>query len=125
VHSTVTLQTEQRPQPFLAAARRAEFDQCVRDVPTCIPQSVGRSRRDDQNVARAQRAPPEPEPEAKLTRHALEPFPLARVHVSRDEAARFDEQLARHAIARPFAEDDALSADRVVDLVYALVDRSI
>ena len=97
----------------------------MRDVPADVSQSVRRSRRDDENVARAQPLPAEPDPEGQFTRHPLEPLPLARVHMCGYEAARSDEELARNSIARPFAEDDALSCDRVVDLVYALLDRSI
>jgi hypothetical protein len=125
VHATVALQAEQRAQAFLPAARRAQLDQKVRDRGPDVHQTVRCSRRDLEHVSGAERPPPTPDAEAELAGDTLEALPLARVHVRRNEAPGPDEELGRHAIGRPLAEDDRLARDRVGDSVYAGPDQSI
>jgi hypothetical protein len=97
----------------------------VRNLAADVPQAVRRPRRDDDDIAAAHRASSQPETEAKLAGHALEAFPLARVHVRRHEASGPDEELAGDTARRPVAEDDALPGDGIPDCVYACVDQSI
>ena len=124
-HAGVSLQAEQRAQALLSAARRAQLDQEVRDLGADVPQPVCRARRDVEDIAGAQRASTQTDPEAELARHALEALPLARVHVRRDEAPGADEELGRDVICRPLPEDDRLARHRVGDSVYALPDHLI
>jgi hypothetical protein len=124
-HAAVSLQAKQCAQALLPAARRAQLDQEVRDLGAGVPQPVRRARRDVENIAGTERPSTQTDPEAELAGHALEALPLARVHVRRDEAPGPDEELGRHMICRPFAEDDRLARDRVGDSVYALPDHLI
>jgi hypothetical protein len=124
-HAAVSLEAEERPEPFLAAPRRAELDEEVRDLPLDVPEPVRRPRPHDEHLPGAQDAPPQSEAEAKPARDALETLPLARVHVHRHESTGPDEQLAGHACGRTPAEDDVLTRHGIRDHVYHGLDRLI
>jgi hypothetical protein len=125
VHTAVSLEAEERAEPFFAASRRGELDQKVRDLAAGIPQTVRSAGRDLEELARAQGQPVPPQTEAKVAGHTLEPLRLASMDVRRYETAGPDEELGRHTARRSFAENDALPRHRIADCVYALVDHSI
>jgi hypothetical protein len=115
----VGLQAEEGAQALLAAARRAQLDQEVSGGRAGVPEAMRRPGRHDDGLAGPEPPDAATEPEAELPRDPGEPFPLGRVHVRRDEAARTDEELAADDVRRSHAEDDRLAGDRVGDGVVA------
>ena len=113
----VPLQPEQCSQPLLAAPRRAQLDEEPCGCGATVPEAVDRPRRNDQDVTGAERAAAQADAKAELARCTLEAFPLARVHVRRDEPIRLNEQLARDAAVRPLAKDDRLTRHGIRDCV--------
>ena len=124
-HPAVPLQPEERAKSLLAASRRAQLDQEMRDLGADVPQAVHPPRRDDERVAGSQRPPSPAEPHAQLPGDTLEALKLALVDVRRHEASGPHEELCRDAGRRPLAEDDALTRDWIPDCVYAGVDHLI
>src|SRR5438105_15523296 len=97
----------------------------MRDLAAGVSQAVRRAGRNDDDVARTHHAQVPAEAEAHLSGYPLEPLPLARVRVRRDEAPGPDKELSADATGRPLAKDDALPRHRVGDCVYALLDHLI
>ena len=123
--TAILLQTEEDAETLLASPRWAELDQEVCDLAADVSQTVGRARRDDDDVALANRAPDSAQPEEKLARDTLEPLPLPAVHVRRNEPAGLYEELGADAAGRALAKDDALPGDGIRDRVYAFLDHSL
>jgi hypothetical protein len=56
---TVALEAEERPQALLAAPRRTELDQEVRDVALGVHEAVSDARRHDEDLTGSENAPPQ------------------------------------------------------------------
>ena len=114
-HAAVALQAEESAQAVLAATRGSQLDQGVSLFTAGVPKAVCRARRNDEDVARTQRADAPPDAKGELAANALEPLPLAAVDVHGDEAAAAHDELPGHTRPRPLVKDDVLSRDGIGD----------
>ena len=57
-HAAISLESEERTEALLAAARRSELDSKVRDAWADVPEAVWRPWWNDENVTGTQGAPP-------------------------------------------------------------------
>jgi hypothetical protein len=124
-HAAISLQPEERAQPLLTAARRAQLDQEMGDRGADVLQPMRRARRDLEHVARPEHPATAADAELQLARDPLEPLPLAPVDVRGHEAPGADEELGRDAGGRAPAKDDRLAGHGVRDAVYAVLDHMI